>query len=94
MHVHWHCLRDSFAVDHLEHGFTLEEVAALLGDSVRVTAKHYAKWSAGRQSVVAQKQLAMYSQSEPGFAGLGLAGPGGSSGKVVSISSGRRAAGA
>lgn len=85
LHVHWHCLRDTFAVSHLEHGFTLEEVAALLGDTVEVTRKHYAKWSVGRQSVVAQKQMAMYDKE-----GFGAPDPREPQ-NVVSIASGRTA---
>jgi hypothetical protein len=36
-------------VDLLEKGVPMEEVAALLGNSLRVCEKHYAKWSTGRQ---------------------------------------------
>ena len=48
-HMVSHRLRDTFAVDLLEKGVPMEEVAALLGNSLRVCEKHYAKWSKGRQ---------------------------------------------
>jgi site-specific recombinase XerD len=44
-----HRLRDTFAVHLLEHGASMEDVARLLGNSIRVCEKHYAKWSKGRQ---------------------------------------------
>jgi integrase len=44
-----HRLRDTFAVDLLEKGVPMEEVAKLLGNSIRVCERHYAKWSKGRQ---------------------------------------------
>jgi len=42
-------LRDTFAVDLLEKGVSMEEVAKAFGDTVRVTEKHYAKWVKSRQ---------------------------------------------
>lgn len=47
-----HRLRDTFAVHLLEHGASMPDVAKLLGNSVRVCEKHYAKWSKGRQDRV------------------------------------------
>jgi site-specific recombinase XerD len=47
-----HRLRDTFAVYLLEHGASMEDVARLLGNSLRVCEKHYAKWSKGRQNRV------------------------------------------
>ena len=45
-----HRLRDTFAVDLLECGVTLEEVSKLLGhQSIQTTERHYAKWVKGRQ---------------------------------------------
>ena len=46
---HAHMLRDYFAVDLLNHGVSLENVAALLGNTVRVAEKHYAPWVKSRQ---------------------------------------------
>lgn len=45
-----HRLRDTFAVDLLEKGVSLDDVSKLLGHtSVTTTEKHYAKWVKGRQ---------------------------------------------
>jgi site-specific recombinase XerD len=46
---HAHMLRDFFAVDLLNHGVSLENVAALLGNTVRIAEKHYAPWVKSRQ---------------------------------------------
>jgi site-specific recombinase XerD len=48
-HMLSHRLRDTFAVDLLQKGVDIEHVAKALGDTVRVTEKHYAKWMKGRQ---------------------------------------------
>jgi len=49
-HMMSHRLRDTFAVDLLVKGVSLEEVSKLLGhESIRTTEKHYAKWVKGRQ---------------------------------------------
>lgn len=44
-----HRLRDTFAVHLLEHGVPMEEVSRLLGNSLKICERHYAKWSRGRQ---------------------------------------------
>ena len=44
-----HCLRDTFAVNLLNSGAPMEEVARALGNSIRVCEKHYAKWVKSRQ---------------------------------------------
>ena len=45
-----HRLRDTFAVDLLEKGVSLEDVSKLLGHtSIKTTEKHYAKWVKARQ---------------------------------------------
>ncbi|PYT75378.1 MAG: hypothetical protein DMG41_38910 [Acidobacteria bacterium] len=45
-----HSLRDTFSVDLLQRGVSLEEVSKLLGhSSTKVTEKHYAPWIKGRQ---------------------------------------------
>lgn len=46
---HAHMFRDTFAVDLLKNGVSLENVAALLGNSVRIAEKHYAPWVKARQ---------------------------------------------
>ena len=46
---HAHQLRDSFAVDLLSNGVSLEDVATLLGNTVKIAEKHYAPWVKSRQ---------------------------------------------
>ena len=46
---HAHMFRDTLAVDLLSHGVTLENVAAILGNTLRVAEKHYAPWVQSRQ---------------------------------------------
>jgi integrase/recombinase XerD len=46
---HAHQLRDSFAVDLLSNGVSLEDVATLLGNTMKIAEKHYAPWVASRQ---------------------------------------------
>lgn len=46
---HAHRFRTTFAVRLLQKGVSLEAVAALLGNSVRVAERHYAPWVASRQ---------------------------------------------
>jgi integrase/recombinase XerD len=47
---HSHQLRDTFAVDLLNHGVPLEEVSKLLGHkSIKTTEKSYAPWVKSRQ---------------------------------------------
>jgi integrase/recombinase XerD len=46
---HAHQLRDSFAVDLLSNGVSIEDVATLLGNTVKIAQKHYAPWVQSRQ---------------------------------------------
>ena len=47
---HAHRFRDTFSVDLLQKGVSLENVSVLLGhQSIRVTQKHYAPWVKSRQ---------------------------------------------
>jgi integrase len=47
---HPHPFRDTFAVELLLSGVTMERVSILLGhESVRITEKHYAPWVRARQ---------------------------------------------
>ncbi|MGH9516262.1 MAG: hypothetical protein ACRD3P_11360 [Terriglobales bacterium] len=48
-HVHAHRRRHTFAPDLLSKGAPASEVAAILGNSVRIIKKHYAKWIESRQ---------------------------------------------
>ena len=50
--AHAHRFRHTLATELLEEGASFEEVADVLGDSVEVVKKHYAKWSRGRQKRV------------------------------------------
>jgi integrase/recombinase XerD len=45
-------LRDTFAVTLLENDATMEDVAQLLGNTLKVCEKHYGKWSEERQKKV------------------------------------------
>ena len=45
---HSHQFRDTFAVSLLASGVSLEHVATLLGNSVKVVKKHYAPWEIKR----------------------------------------------
>ncbi len=49
---HAHRFRTTFAVRLLEKGVSLEAVAMLLGNSVRVAERHYAPWVQSRQSLL------------------------------------------
>ena len=49
---HAHMLRDTFAVALLEKGVSLENVATLLGNSVKVCEKHYSPWVKSRQDAL------------------------------------------
>src|SRR5579884_947436 len=49
---HSHMLRDTFSVNLLRKGRTIEDVAALLGNTVAVCEKHYAPWVASRQQAL------------------------------------------
>jgi integrase/recombinase XerD len=48
-HMVSHRLRDTFAVGMLEKGVPMEEVARMLGNSLKVCEKSYAQWMQSRQ---------------------------------------------
>jgi integrase/recombinase XerD len=59
--AHLHMLRDTFAVEYLLAGMSLEEVSRLLGhSSVLITQKHYAPWVLQRQQRLAASQRAAW----------------------------------
>jgi integrase len=59
--AHLHMLRDTFAVEYLLAGMSLEEVSRLLGHaSVVVTQRHYAPWVTQRQQRLAASQRAAW----------------------------------
>jgi site-specific recombinase XerD len=49
---HAHRFRDSFAVELLLHGISLENVAIILGNTARIVEKHYAPWVQARQDAL------------------------------------------
>jgi site-specific recombinase XerD len=49
---HPHMFRTSCAVRLLQSGVSLENVAAILGNTIRIAEKHYAPWVAARQNVL------------------------------------------
>jgi integrase/recombinase XerD len=49
---HPHRFRDTFAVSLLVKGVSLEHVATLLGNSVKIIQKHYATWETKRQEAL------------------------------------------
>ncbi len=52
---HFHRFRDTAATGWLIAGLSIEEVAALLGNSPQIVVKHYAPWVAERQRVLERK---------------------------------------
>jgi len=48
--AHPHRFRHTLATEILARGGTLQDVADILGISVKVAEKHYAKWSQARQN--------------------------------------------
>jgi len=48
--AHSHMLRDTFSVNLLRKGRTIEDVAGLLGNTVAVCEKHYSPWVQSRQT--------------------------------------------
>ena len=56
-----HRFRHTLATKLLENGASFEEVADILGDTVEVIKKHYAKWSKKRQERVSNLMSLVYS---------------------------------
>ena len=52
VHIHAHRWRHTFATDLLSKGVPVSEVAAILGNSVRIVEKHYAQWIEARQQAL------------------------------------------
>jgi integrase/recombinase XerD len=50
--AHPHRFRDSFACRLLVNGVAIENVAILLGNSIRICEKHYAPWIKARQDAL------------------------------------------
>jgi site-specific recombinase XerD len=51
-HGHSHRFRDTFAVSLLASGVSMQHVATLLGNSVRIAQKHYAPWETKQQEAL------------------------------------------
>lgn len=64
-HMVSHRLRDTFVVDLLNKGVPLEEVAAAIGDTVKTTEKHYAKWVPSRQNRLDSSIAATWKSNPP-----------------------------
>jgi integrase/recombinase XerD len=60
---HSHMLRDTFSVNLLRRGRTIEDVAALLGNTVAVCEKHYAPWVESRQQALEDAVKATWSNA-------------------------------
>ncbi len=58
-----HRLRDTFAVDYLTRGFSLEAVAEMLGHSPEITRKHYDHWVKGRQDALNKAIIASWKKA-------------------------------
>ena len=61
-----HRFRHTLATEVLELGGTLEEAADILGDSVEIIRKHYAKWSSGRQARITDLLARIWHAKKPG----------------------------
>jgi integrase len=55
---HSHALRDTFAVEMLLEGLSLEEVARLLTDTVAIVERYYGHWSKARRELLEERQIA------------------------------------
>ena len=59
---HPHRFRDTFAVDLLQRGVSLESVSRLLGhQSIKITEKHYSPWVKTRQEALEKEVYAALS---------------------------------
>jgi integrase/recombinase XerD len=59
---HTHRFRDTFAVDLLQAGVSLENVSTLLGHkSIRITEKHYSPWVKTRQDALDREIMRVHS---------------------------------
>lgn len=58
MRFHSHQLRDTFAVEHLLAGTTMQDLSRMLGHaSIQVTEKYYAPWVPERQAALELKMI-------------------------------------
>lgn len=54
---HSHMLRHTFVYWCLNHDLPTEDVAALIGDSVQIVARHYSGWISGRQERLNERMM-------------------------------------
>ena len=65
LRCHLHMIRDTFAIEKLEGGATLEEVSLLLGhSSVKITERHYLPWDRRRQERLTRASMVDWKQIE------------------------------
>lgn len=62
---HFHRFRDTAAVGWLAAGLSIEEVAALLGNSPNVVIKHYSPWVLEHQRILEAKVKASWGEAAP-----------------------------
>jgi integrase len=61
MRGHAHRFRDTFAVELLLAGVPLDRVSVLLGhSSIRITERHYARWTRSRQEQIEADLMAAW----------------------------------
>lgn len=58
---HSHMLRHTFVYWCLNSGLPTEDVAALIGDSVQIVARHYSGWISGRQERLNERMMQILS---------------------------------
>jgi integrase len=59
-----HMFRHTLVRDLLEHGTPMEEIAELLGNSMKVVEKYYSKWDTRRQARLEQR-LESFWENDP-----------------------------
>ena len=57
LHFTSHSMRHTFVFWGLNAGLPTEDIAALIGDSVEIVARHYSAWIAGRQERLSERML-------------------------------------
>lgn len=57
LRFHSHMLRHTFVYWCLNHDLPTEDVAALIGDSVQIVARHYSGWISGRQERLNERMI-------------------------------------
>ncbi len=62
--AHAHRFRHTLATDLLGHGASFEEVADILGNSLNIIRRHYAKWSVARQNRIDDLMARVYARED------------------------------